>query len=68
MSTAGKIWRGGRLLANYALVLFWAIQTFGLPLLIVVNTPSSILGWLGALIWELLFIIALVHVWSTRRD
>jgi hypothetical protein len=54
--------------ATCGAMLFWAIQAFGLPLAVIVNTPSTVWGWLGALFWQVLFLLALLHMWSVRRS
>jgi hypothetical protein len=47
--------------------LFLAINALGLPLAVVVNTPSSIWGWLGALFWEMCFVVGFFGLWRQRH-
>jgi hypothetical protein len=48
-------------------LLLWAISAVGLPLAVITNTSLSVWGWLGALFWELVFLLALLNLWVTRR-
>lgn len=53
--------------ASRGALLLWGINAAGLPLAVAVNTPTSIWGWLGAALLEVLFVLALLDMWVMRR-
>jgi hypothetical protein len=49
------------------LLLWLGLQAGGLTIALVVNPPSSVLGWLAAVVFEFVLVGTFLIAWSARR-
>jgi hypothetical protein len=52
---------------TWVTLVFLGINAIAVPIAVTTNTPSSVWGWLGAVLWEAVLVFALVDMWLMRR-